>query len=276
MYTLYHPLCGISPIAACGLAAMQGLQIQTNSYRFFSNKSNPGGLLLAPGAISDATAAKLKQYWTDNFTGDHAGAVAVLGDNLKYEALTVNAVDAQLVDQLRWTSEAICSCYHVPGYMVGVGNAPTYNNVEALNQQYYSQCLQVLIETLEALLDDGLGLAGTDLGTEFDLDDLLRMDSATMMTSIKDGVGAGVLMPNEGRAKLNLPPVKGGDTPYMQQQNYSLAALDERDKAGPPPPTPTPGSKPTPAAAAPPMPPADATPPNAMKVFRRSLLARVA
>jgi hypothetical protein len=28
-----------------------------------------------------------------------------------------------------------------------------------------------------------------------------------------------------------MPPVAGGDTPYLQQQNFSLAALDRRDKA---------------------------------------------
>ena len=35
---------------------------------------------------------------------------------------------------------------------------------------------------------------------------------------------------NEGRALLNYPPAEGGDTPYLQQQNYSLAALNKRDQ----------------------------------------------
>jgi hypothetical protein len=83
----------------------------------------------------------------------------------------------------------------------------------------------------------------------FDLESLLRMDSATLMTTIKDAIGAGVMKPNEGRNKLNLAPVEGGDTPYLQQQNYSLAALDKRDTAAPAPsdaaPTPTaPAAKP--------------------------------
>lgn len=43
------------------------------------------------------------------------------------------------------------------------------------------------------------------------------------------GVSGGILAPNESRRRLNLPPVDGGDTPYLQQQNYSLAALDKRD-----------------------------------------------
>jgi phage portal protein BeeE len=93
------------------------------------------------------------------------------------------------------------------------------------------------------VLDEGLGLGpsfGNAYGTEFNVDDLLRMDSPTMMETISKGIAAGVMKPNEGRARLNLGPVQGGDTPYLQVQNYSLAALDKRDTAEPPPPSPAP------------------------------------
>ena len=122
------------------------------------------------------TAMRLKEYWEANFTGENAGCTAVLGDGLSYEPMIVNPHDAQLIDQLKWTAETVCSAFHVPAYMVGVGPAPTYNNIEALNQQYYRQCLQSLIENIELLLDEGLELP-KPYGTEFDLDGLLRMDS---------------------------------------------------------------------------------------------------
>jgi phage portal protein BeeE len=61
----------------------------------------------------------------------------------------------------------------------------------------------------------------------------MRMDTATLVRSISEAIGSGAMAPNEGRKRLSLPPVAGGDTPYLQQQNYSLAALDERDKASP-------------------------------------------
>jgi hypothetical protein len=111
------------------------------------------------------------------------------------------------------------------------------------------------MEAIEGLLDDGLGLESAGYGTEFALDDLLKMDTATQYKTYGDGVKNGILAPNEGRQKLNLPPVKGGDTPYLQQQNYSLEALAKRDAKADPfatakPPTPAaapaaaPGGKP--------------------------------
>ncbi|AUT63853.1 phage portal protein [Paraburkholderia terrae] len=232
MNCLFHPLVGTSPLFACALAARQGLAILNDSAAFFENGAEPGGILVAPGAISDETAKRLKDRWEENYGGQNRGRIAVLGDNLKYEPLTMTAVDAQLIEQLRMTSEIVCSVFHVPGYMVGVGTAPTYNNIEALSQNYYSQCLQSLIESFELCMDEGLALPDT-YRTELDLDGLLRMDTATMVKTLSDAVGGGIAAPNEARKKLNLRPMKGGDTPYMQQQNYSLAALDERDRNKP-------------------------------------------
>ncbi|WP_084581777.1 phage portal protein [Sphingomonas azotifigens] len=224
----FHPLVGLSPIYANGLAATQGLSIQNNSARFFASGSNPGGILTAPGEISQETAARLKAHWDENYTGENVGKVAVLGDGLKYESMTVKAVDAQLIEQLKWSAEVVCSTYHVPPYKIGIGAQPTFNNVQSLNIEYYSQCLQVHIEAIELCLDEGLGTpAGT--GTELDVENLLRMDSVTQMEVLKEGVGAGLMSPNEGRAKIGQRPVPGGETPYLQQQNYSLAALAKRD-----------------------------------------------
>lgn len=233
MVCMFHPLVGISPLYACSLSATQGIKILQNSAKFFENMSRPSGILTAPAEISDTIAKRLKENWETNFTGDNIGKIAVLGDGLKYEAMSVNPVDAQLAEQLKLSAEKVCSVFHVPAYMVGAAPAPAYNNIEALNIQYYSQCLQPLIEAIEAGLDEGLGLIkqidGRMLGTELDLDGLLRMDTATLTAALKEQVGAGIAKPNEARKRLNLPAVTGGDTPYLQQQNYSLEALNKRD-----------------------------------------------
>src|SRR5690606_21016023 len=117
-YPIFHPLVGVSPIYACGVAATQGLRIQNNSSRFFANGSKPGGVLTAPGLITQETAARVKAYWDENFVGDNMGKVAVLGDGLKYEAMSVTSRDAQLIEQLKWTDENICTAFRVPAYKV--------------------------------------------------------------------------------------------------------------------------------------------------------------
>lgn len=227
--TFFHPLIGLSPIFAAGLSAVQGLAIQQDSTLFFQNGAQPGGILTAPGAISDETATRLKTAWETNYGGQNRGKVAVLGDGLKYEAMKTKAVDAQLIEQLKWSAEVICGVYHVPPYKIGIGQMPSYNNVQSLNVEYYQQALQKLLEDIEACLDDGLGMDGVTIGVEFDTDGLMRMDTAALMESFKAAVSAGVMSPNEARAKIDLKPATGGESPYLQQQNFSLAALAKRD-----------------------------------------------
>ncbi|EQB5662178.1 phage portal protein, partial [Escherichia coli] len=115
-----------------------------------------------------------------------------------------------------------------PAYKIGVGQPPSSDNVEALEQQYYSQCLQTLIESIELLLDEALE-TGENESTEFDVTTLLRMDSERRMKTLGDAVKNTLLTPNEARKRENLPPLAGGDALYLQQQNYSLEALSRRD-----------------------------------------------
>lgn len=230
----FHPLVGVSPIIAAYLAAAQGMNILKQSEKFFKNMSRPSGMLVAPGEISPDTAAQMKTQWEENYGGNNAGRTAVLGNGLKYEGISQTAEEAELVDQLKLSGEQVCSVFHVPSYMVGIGTTPAYTNVQALNQQYYSQCLQKIFNAIEDLIDDGLGLQPLGYRTEFELDDLLRMDSTAQMTTLTESVKGSVRTPNEARAKLGLAPIAGGDSVYLQQQNYSLEALAKRDaKADP-------------------------------------------
>jgi HK97 family phage portal protein len=228
--TLWHPLVGVSPITACAMSATQGLKIQNNSSKFFANMSRPSGHLTAPGNIPDATAQRIKDEFEGRFGGENIGKTLVTGDGMKYEPLSIPAEDAQLIEQLRWTVEDVARCFGIPLYKLGLAQPPA-SSIPVLNQDYYSQTLQIHIEAMEILLDEGLSLPTGPIayGTELDLDGLLRMDPISRAERDNKEIGAGKLAPNEARRRDNLDPAEGGDTPYMQQQNYSLAALAKRD-----------------------------------------------
>ncbi|WP_420703536.1 phage portal protein [Brucella intermedia] len=225
---LFHPLIGLSPLTAAGLAAMQGVTIQSDSANFFANKGIPSGILTAPGEITQPTADRLKADWKANYSGRNSGNVAVLGDGLEFKSMAFNATDSQLIEQLKWTAEMVCSTFHVPPYKIGIGQMPTYNNIQALNIEYYSQGLQKLIEDAEICLDEGLGMKD-GIGTEFDLDGLWRMDSKTQMEVLEQAKSLMTL--DERRRRIDLPKMKtGGDTVYLQQQDHSLEAIAARDQ----------------------------------------------
>lgn len=224
--TFYHDLVGLSPIHANYLSASLGNHIEKHSSQFFGNAANPGGFLTAPGRINNETAERLKAVFKEKFTGVNAGSLAVLGDGLTYAPIGVTALDSQLIEQLRWTAEMVAASFGVPGHRAGIAQPPA-TSVEALNLQYYN-CLRVHIEHIERALSYGLRLP-KKYWVEFNVDLLLRMDTESQMKAIHEGILAGVLKPDDGRLKLGYGPVPGGDTPYLQKQNYSLAALAKRD-----------------------------------------------
>jgi HK97 family phage portal protein len=246
---LYHPLVGTSPIFACGSAANMGLQIEQNSSGFFANGSNPSGILTAPIPITAEKSAELSDLWNARFGKDKSGGVAVLGNGMTFEAMRMTAVDSQVIQQLAWSAETVCSTFHVPPWKIGIGPQPAYTKPEIANQAYYSDCLQSPIEQWELCMDEAFGfdtpVEGRMLGVELDLDGLLRMDVASQMESLGKAIGGSVFTVNEARRKVDQKPVPGGDSIWMQQQNFSLDALAERDRNDP-------FKKPDPAPAIPP------------------------
>jgi HK97 family phage portal protein len=234
---LFHPLVGVSPIYAAGMAAHIGLRIQSNSADFFTNGSNPSGILTAPAHIPQETADRIKDHWERAYTGTNSGKVAVLGDGLSFEAMRMTSVDSQLIEQLKWSADTVCSTFHVPPWKVHVGQQPAYTKPELAAHQYYSDCLQSHIETFELCMDEALGLTsptgGRRMGVELDLDGLLRMDEGSLVGTLTTGIKGSLYRVNEARLRVNLPPVDGGNEIWGQQQDTSLPALARRDREQP-------------------------------------------
>lgn len=249
MTALWHPLVGVSPLYACAASATQGIRIQSNSESFFRNMSRPSGQLTAPGKIDDETAKRLKEQFESGFNGSNAGRIFVSGNDLKFEPFTIPAEAAQLIEQQNWTVEDVARAFGVPLYKIQAGQNPTFNNIGSLNLEYYGQTLQVHIEGIELLLDEALNLPSKSMGTELETEGLLRMDPVSRAEAASKLIGAAILSPNEARAGENLHPVDGGESPMIQQQNYSLAALAKRDAKDDPFAGATPAPAPTPQAA---------------------------
>jgi HK97 family phage portal protein len=228
MNCFWHPLVGVPPIDACAASGTHGIRIQNNSATFFQNMSRPSGHLAFAGKVDDEQLKLLKKQFEEGFSGGNLGRLLVTGGDAKYVAMTIPAEQAQLIEQLKWTVEDIARAFSVPLHKLQAGAAPTFSNIGALNQGYYDDALKVHIEAIEALLTHELGLP-VKYTVELELEGLLRMDPKTRAETMDALVKAGILAPNEGRAREGLLPVEGGDSPMIQQQNFSLAALAKRD-----------------------------------------------
>jgi HK97 family phage portal protein len=219
--TIHHPLIGIPPLAAAHWPALKNMKILRSATEFFANNAQPGGILTAPAGMSEDDARAVQEYWGTNFTGTNAGRVAIVGADMKFTPFAMKSIDSQMVEQMRYSDEQICQPFGIPPFMVGIGSIPAGLGVDGVYQLYYQNALQTHIEHMETLLDDGLGIKAP-LGVELDLEPLLRMDAAKRATVEAQLVAGRIKTPNEGRLPFNLGPLEGGDTVYMQQQDYPL------------------------------------------------------
>jgi len=220
--TLSHPLVGVSPLYAAGVSAMMGARILTNSENFFANMSRPSGTLNAPGAINNDVAISMRDAFEKNYTGGSIGRVAVLQQGLTYQPLSVDAMDSQLIEQLKWTIVDVARVYRVPLFLLNDMSGTQYKNTEAMSLSYYQGCLQYHIEAIEQLLNIAFDLP-SDQSIEFNLDGLFRMDTESRYNAYKSALSAGWISPNEVRRKEGMGPVEGGEEPRMQMQYVPLS-----------------------------------------------------
>lgn len=227
MATLWHPLVGVSPLYACALAGTMGNAIQNNSAHFFSNRAMPGGVLEAPGAISDENAQALKAAWSTGFGGINSGKIAVLGDGLKFSPIMMTAEHAQTEQQFKASVEDVARAFRYPIWKLS-GTTPPYTKPDQGQTLYYMDCLQDHIEDIELCLDHGLELP-LGIGTEFDLDTLMRMDQQAQFDAI-NAMGDWAMI-DEQRFRANYKKLpKGGNTVYRQEQDHAIEALYRRDQ----------------------------------------------
>ena len=226
---LLHQLCGFSPLEAVSRAVDHGIAMQESQSQFFANGAQPGGVLTSEQEIGEAEAERLSDEWDAAFSGDNAGRVAVLGYGLKYEQIMMTARDAQVEAQFAVTANMISSATHVPLWKL-VGSEPPQGFKPAeLNQIYYGDCLQTIIEGIEGHLDIALGPPDAHY-FEFRTADLMRMDEKSRMETLAAGVDAKILAMNDARRELGLSPQPGGDQPWMQMQDFPIELLLEMQR----------------------------------------------
>lgn len=221
MNCFHHQLIGVPPLCAAYWPALKNLKILKSSAEFFGNNAQPGGILTAPAGMSDDDAKLIRDYWQENYTGDNAGKIAVIGADMKFTSFAMKGADSQLVEQMQYSDRQICQPFGIPPYIVGVGEIPAGMKVDDVMNTYYSLALQAHIEAMEYLLDDGLRI-DRPLGVELDLEPLLRMDTAKRGEVWGKLANDGISTPNEARHQFGLAPIEGGNTVYLQQQDLPL------------------------------------------------------
>jgi HK97 family phage portal protein len=221
MHTPMHPLVGETPLLAAALAVDAGNAIAAATSAFHKNMSRPSGYLKVPGALKPDIVEALRGEWGAAYQGVSSGRVAVLQGGVEWEAMSMTAVDAAVIDSYKLSIADIARVYRVPLAIIG-DNTSTYNNTEVLMKFWLATGLGFMLEHIELALDVIFQLPEGEW-IEFDTDYMQRADFAARIEGLVRGVQGGLFAPNEARAREGLPRVPFGDEPRVQSQVVPLS-----------------------------------------------------
>jgi len=182
--------------------------------------------------LSDENRAIAKTALAEQYMGAaNAGRPFIAEGGVELVPLTLSPVDAEMMASRGFSIEEICRFFGVPPVMIQHSSATTSwpTGVEQQVLLFQKFTLRRRLKRIEsALVKQLLSTAerAAGLSVEFNLEGLLRGDSAGRAAFYGSGLKDGWLTINEVRAKENLKPVAGGDVPRVQKQNVPITQLE--------------------------------------------------
>jgi HK97 family phage portal protein len=210
--------------------ARQTIELATDSEAhaagFFRGGANVAGIIAVEGHLNDAQANAIQKKWQERFTaqtGTPNGVVAIQG-NMKFQPVTVNPADAQLLETRKFNVVDICRFFGVsPVKAFDLSNS-SYSTVEATQLAFLTDTLAPLLEKIE--LEFGRKLYRPSerrrIEVKFDTSVLLRADKSSQAAYYNSLFQVGAISPNEIRRSLDMEAIEGGDHAFCQVNVQTL------------------------------------------------------
>lgn len=169
-----------------------------------------------PGMFRNEQDAK---NFLNNINEYHAGPenadkVGMLREGMKLQTMAMSNQDAQFLENRRYQRQE-AALWFMLETILGDGSSETYKSFEQKNMAYLTNCLMTWIVKWEQELNCKL-LFSREMRTDshffkFNTGAFMRADFATTMQSLRSGVEALILSPNEARDILDFNKRDGGD-----------------------------------------------------------------
>ena len=195
-------------------------------------------VLKHPKFISKDKAGELREQW-ENLQKQRNKTV-LLEDGMDLSVLSISPEQAELLGSREFGIREIARWYRIPPHFLADMAKATWGNLESENLSFLQYTLAPWIVRWEKELERQL-LPPQEQGViqiKFNVNALLRADSAARLALYKGLFDIGAISRNEIRGKEDMDPVDGGDTYFIANNNY--APLDEDGQPVPPEPEPNP------------------------------------
>lgn len=226
-------VCGMMPMKTGRDVIGSAMAVEESAAKIFEQGLQSSGFLSAENALSDEQRERLRSYMAA-FTGSkNAGKIMVLEGGLKYQGVTMNPEDAQMLESRSFSIEEICRWFRVPPFMVGhtTKQSSWASSLEGMNLQFLTHTLRPLLVNIEQEIGRSLLDSDDEVFAEFSVEGLLRADSAGRAAYYTSALQNGWMSRNDVRRLENMPPIEGGDIYTVQLNLTQLKNLESSNPA---------------------------------------------
>lgn len=208
-------LTGLSPLSHAVKAVGVALAGDDKITSLMAHGAKPTGALMTKGWPVKDQRDMLREEMAGLISGEQT-EIAVLGGDMRFEAISFTPKDLELMASRRFSLEEIARIYGVPSVLINDTSASTVwgSGIESLINGFYKFNLRPYLEKLELSILVNL-LDRTEWEQyefEFDADAILRASLKDRVESNSKQVLSAQMTPNEARRSEGRPAVAGGDT----------------------------------------------------------------
>jgi HK97 family phage portal protein len=206
---------GSAPAHQARKAINLGLLIENAMSKLFANGGQPTGILSVKQAMTTKAAQEVLEGWKTQ-RAENPGGVAVLGNDVTWTPLAMSSVDQQTAELRKQQVIDVLRFFGVSPTKAGQLEDASLNNAESLGRQFLTDCLAPWLTSWVCAISRTLidPKERATVYAEFETAAAVSGDFKATAEGLKNLVGGPLLTPNDGRSRLNLPRVEGGDSLY--------------------------------------------------------------
>lgn len=232
IHLLNFTLDGVEGISTIKYAAY-ALGIADAANRHASNFYHSGGALTGiisavDTRLNEKKRDEIRKQWHTQVAND---SIAVLDGDMRYQPITVNPEDSQLLETRKFSVVDICRFFKVSPVKVFDLTNSSYNTVEAVNIAHLTDTLTPYLEQIELEFRMKIYPPGKRkcMVLDFDTRNATRADSTAQANLYRTLHAIGAVTPNEVREAFALSPIEGGDKAFTQVNMQTLEQFDNHN-----------------------------------------------
>lgn len=209
----YDGVCGLDPISlhrgALGVAAAA----DEFAGRFFNQGDHTRAYIAVPQTLTAEQANETKRQWERFHRGmANAHELGVLGNGAEYRTVGLDPEQTQLLQTRQFEVTEIARVLRIPPHKLYDLTRATFSNIEHQAIEAVVDSVRPWVVRIEAHVNNDPDLLpGRGQFIEFELEGLLRGDTATRYAAYSQAVGRPWMTGDEARRLENLPPLPGLD-----------------------------------------------------------------